>query len=145
MIIIVVTRSDTIGGVHTHIIDKIKALELQNEEYKILVGGNSEGIFINKLKSLNIPYDICPFLKREISLINDIKALLFIIRYLDKKNASLIWGHSSKAGILIRLASIFTNIPAIFTIHGWSFSSSPTLKPFDHPIYDLWVVGCENI
>ena len=33
----------------------------------------------------------------------------------------------------------------IFVFNGWSFSSSPTLKPFDHPIYDLWVVGCENI
>ena len=124
MIIIVVTRSDTIGGVHMHIFDKIKVLELQNVEYKILVGGNSQGIFIDKLKSLNIPYEICPFLYRKISLINDIKALLFIIRYLKKNRASLIWGHSSKAGILIRLASIFTNIPSVFTIHGWSFSST---------------------
>ena len=33
----------------------------------------------------------------------------------------------------------------IFVFNGWSFSSSPTLKPFDHPIYDLWVIGCENI
>ncbi len=33
----------------------------------------------------------------------------------------------------------------IFVFNGWTFSSSPTLKPFDHPIYDLWVTGCENI
>ncbi len=33
----------------------------------------------------------------------------------------------------------------IFVFNGWTFSSSPTLKPFDHPVYDLWLTGCENI
>ena len=33
----------------------------------------------------------------------------------------------------------------VFVFNGWTFSSSPTLKTFDHPIYDLWVTGCENI
>ena len=33
----------------------------------------------------------------------------------------------------------------IFVFNGWTFSSSPTLKSFDHPVYDLWVMGCENI
>ena len=33
----------------------------------------------------------------------------------------------------------------IFVFNGWTFSSSPTLRTFDHPIYDLWVTGCENI
>tara|TARA_Y100001970_G_scaffold283051_1_gene397295 strand:- start:3756 stop:4250 length:495 start_codon:yes stop_codon:yes gene_type:complete len=33
----------------------------------------------------------------------------------------------------------------VFVFNGWTFSSSPTLKPFDHPVYDLWVTGCENI
>ena len=33
----------------------------------------------------------------------------------------------------------------IFVFNGWTFSSSPTLRPFDHPVYDLWLTGCENI
>ena len=33
----------------------------------------------------------------------------------------------------------------IFVFNGWTFSSSKTLRTFDHPIYDLWVTGCENI
>ena len=33
----------------------------------------------------------------------------------------------------------------VFVFNGWTFSSSPTLRPFDHPIYDLWITGCENI
>ena len=33
----------------------------------------------------------------------------------------------------------------IFVFNGWTFSSSVTLRTFDHPIYDIWVTGCENI
>ena len=33
----------------------------------------------------------------------------------------------------------------IFVFNGWTFSSSKTLRTFDHPVYDLWVTGCENI
>ena len=25
---------------------------------------------------------------------------------------------------------------------GWMFSSSPSIAPFDHPVYDVWLVGC---
>ena len=33
----------------------------------------------------------------------------------------------------------------VFLFNGWSFTSSPTLRSIDHPIYDLWVTSCENI
>ena len=34
---------------------------------------------------------------------------------------------------------------SVFLFNGWTFASSPTLKSIDHPIYDLWITGCENI
>ena len=33
----------------------------------------------------------------------------------------------------------------VFLFNGWTFTSSPALKPMDHPVYDLWVTSCENI
>ena len=33
----------------------------------------------------------------------------------------------------------------VFLFNGWTFVSSPTLESIDHPIYDLWITGCENI
>ena len=33
----------------------------------------------------------------------------------------------------------------VFVFNGWTFSSSVTLRTFDHPVYDLWLTGCENI
>jgi len=30
----------------------------------------------------------------------------------------------------------------VFVFNGWIFSSSPSITPFDHPVYDIWLVGC---
>ena len=30
----------------------------------------------------------------------------------------------------------------VFVFNGWMFSSSPSIEPFDHPVYDIWLVDC---
>jgi hypothetical protein len=30
----------------------------------------------------------------------------------------------------------------VFVFNDWTFSSSPTIKPFDHPVYDIWLKKC---
>ena len=30
----------------------------------------------------------------------------------------------------------------VFVFNGWMFSSSPSISPFDHPVYDVWLVSC---
>ena len=30
----------------------------------------------------------------------------------------------------------------VFVFNDWMFSSSPSIIPFDHPVYDLWLVNC---
>ena len=30
----------------------------------------------------------------------------------------------------------------VFVFNGWMFSSSPSIVPFDHPVYDIWLVNC---
>tara|TARA_B100001063_G_scaffold233459_1_gene249687 strand:- start:515 stop:922 length:408 start_codon:yes stop_codon:yes gene_type:complete len=34
------------------------------------------------------------------------------------------------------------NNDEVFVFNGWMFSSSPSIAPFDHPVYDIWLVGC---
>jgi hypothetical protein len=31
----------------------------------------------------------------------------------------------------------------VFIFNGWTFASSPSLRPFDHPVYDIWLIGCK--
>ena len=30
----------------------------------------------------------------------------------------------------------------VFVFNGWMFSSSPSITPFDHPVYDIWLISC---
>jgi len=30
----------------------------------------------------------------------------------------------------------------VFVFNGWTFSSSPAVNPFDHPVYDIWLTKC---
>ena len=30
----------------------------------------------------------------------------------------------------------------VYVFNGWMFSSSPSIAPFDHPVYDIWLVNC---
>jgi|TARA_B110000881_G_C18481219_1_gene466611 hypothetical protein len=33
----------------------------------------------------------------------------------------------------------------VFVFNGWTFSSSTTLRPLDHPVYDFWLTSCDNV
>ena len=30
----------------------------------------------------------------------------------------------------------------VFVFNGWMFSSSPSITPFDHAVYDIWLISC---
>ncbi len=33
----------------------------------------------------------------------------------------------------------------VFIFNGWTFASDPNITPFDHAIYDLQLISCENV
>ena len=35
-----------------------------------------------------------------------------------------------------------TNNDKVFIFNDWTFASSPSIKPFDHPVYDVWLKKC---
>ena len=34
------------------------------------------------------------------------------------------------------------NNDEVFVFNDWMFSSSPSIAPFDHPVYDVWLINC---
>ena len=30
----------------------------------------------------------------------------------------------------------------VFVFNDWTFASSPSIRPFDHPVYDIWLKKC---
>lgn len=64
----------------------------------------------------------CVGMERNVSIWRDLVALLKIIRCLKNNGIDLVYCHSSKAGILGRIAAILMNIPCVYNPHGWSFN-----------------------
>ena len=61
-------------------------------------------------------------MEREISPLKDIKDTLIIRKILKKEKPDTVYLHSSKAGALGRLASIFLKNKVLYNSHGWAFN-----------------------
>lgn len=127
LVVQLVTRSDTVGGVHTHIIDLCFALIARGDDVIVLAGPSISRVFFNKLDQLDIPYNIVPRLHASLNPCDDVKALINLIKVFQYLKPKYVCIHSSKVGILGRLACLYLKIPCIFTVHGWSFYVSTSL------------------
>ena len=67
-----------------------------------------------------------------------------IIKVLKCKNSKFDDDPEITAYIQVKDLNISNN-EKVFIFNGWTFSSSPTLNPFDHPVYDLWLSSCRSI
>ena len=110
------TRSDTIGGVHTHIISLCQALLSQGQEGIVLAGSSQSSIFFKKLDHLGIPYFIVPFLKPKLSPAYDLKAFISLVNIFQKLRPKYVCIHSSKVGILGRLACFYQSCILLSTV-----------------------------
>lgn len=130
-IVYIITRSDVLGGASVHLLDLAKGMINQGYMVHVLVGGT--GIFTDELKKNNISFSSLKHLKREISLIEDVLSFWEIKKYLKQLKPNVVHCHSSKAGLLGRLAAKSLNLPVVFTAHGWAFTEG--ISPRKQKIY----------
>ena len=38
--------------------------------------------------------------------------------------------------------TIYRDENKVFIFNDWTFASSPSIRPFDHPVYDIWLKKC---
>ncbi len=115
----VITRSDDLGGAQVHVRDLTNALAEHGHESAVFAG--AEGILAEQLRSAGVPFFSLRHLKRSITPLGDIRAVLELRRKLSEYRPDLISTHCSKAGLLGRLAGRWLGVPTLFTAHGWRF------------------------
>lgn len=101
------------------------AAGLNPQEFDITVACAPGGELVNWLSNLNqdIKIMVIPELKRDISPFNDLKAFLKLYMLMKNNSYHIVHCHSSKAGILGRLAAWKAGVPKIiFTVHGWGIN-----------------------
>ena len=119
----VITRGDSVGGAQKHVVEVSAAVKRAGHEVKVFFGadGRTTESIAPLLDEVGVAYTILPRLVRRISPGNDLGAVLDLARELRAFRPDLLSCHSSKAGIVGRLAAAFVGVPAIFTAHGWAF------------------------
>lgn len=125
-IVYIITRSDVLGGASVHLLDLAKGMIEKGHQIHILVGGT--GAFTKSLDKNNIAYISLTHLKRELSVQHEVLGYFEIKKQLELLNPDIVHCHSTKAGLLGRLAAKSLNIPVVFTAHGWAFTDGVGAK-----------------
>jgi glycosyltransferase involved in cell wall biosynthesis len=131
-ILYIITRAER-GGAQSHVLDLAGAMR---REFEVAVATGEEGFLTEACSDANISFYVVNHLRRQVSPIADIRALGEICKLVRSFKPDLIHAHTSKAGILGRLAGHLLGVPSIYTIHGahfgkpevsgfWRFIGSP--------------------
>jgi glycosyltransferase involved in cell wall biosynthesis len=134
-ILYLITRSE-MGGAQTHLVDLLGGFRPHFDQ--VVVAGQSDSACAERcgkrsyltaaLRELDIPLRTVEHLVQPISPRSDCRALFEIIRVVRAERPDLIHAHTSKAGVLGRLAARLTGVPAVFTAHTWSFAEGTSVK-----------------
>ena len=64
-----------------------------------------------------------------------------IIKILKCKNSEFDDNPEVTAYMQVQDVTLKNN-DKVFVFNGWTFSSSPSISLFEHPVYDIWLIKC---
>ena len=123
-IVHIITRL-IIGGAQENTILSCEGLHQRGHDVYLLTGPTTgpEGSLVARAKSGGYCYEELPHMQREISLITDGLALRELQKRIREIQPDVVHTHSSKAGVIGRLAAHRAGVPFIVhTVHGMSFN-----------------------
>lgn len=132
-----VTRGDELGGAQVHVRDLSIALRTRGHSVAVLCG--SDRALGKTLPPHGIEVYNLPHLVRPIRPLADLRGLAEIRRALRRISPDILSTHSSKAGILGRLAGRSLGLTTMFTAHGWAFADGqPRLSRLLYGQIERW-------
>jgi hypothetical protein len=49
-----------------------------------------------------------------------------------------------ESAAFLQIEELHPGAVSVPVFNGWMFASSPALSAMEHPIYDIWVIGCKD-
>ena len=117
-ILYVVTRAER-GGGQVHVRDLLGGFRFS---YECHLATGEEGFLCEAARHLGVAVHIVPSLVQPMAPLKDLRAVMEIRSLLRKLRPDLVHAHTSKAGLLARLAGAIASVPVVFTAHTWSFA-----------------------
>ncbi len=127
-----ITKSN-FGGAQCYVFDLACEARKAGHDVAVLCGGN--GTLVKELEKNGIRAILLPHLKRDISIIDELKSFHFIFRTLVEEAPDVFHTNSSKMGglgnLAARIVNLYSKLQAksyklkiIFTAHGWAFNET---------------------
>lgn len=114
----IVTKAD-LGGTQVHVLDLLRGLR---SEFEMVLATGERGFFTEQATAIPIECHLLEGLVQQIRPLSDLKALISAVRLIRKVRPDIIHCHTTKAGLIGRLAARLLGIPAIYTVHTWCFT-----------------------
>lgn len=108
-----------VGGAPRHVVDLIASLK---HLYDVGLVVGEEGYAVEAAQKLGVQVQVLASLKRNISPLNDLQAVIGFWRMVKQFKPNLIHAHTFKAGFVGRLVGASLGIPVVYTPHGWNFA-----------------------
>jgi len=118
-ILFIITRLE-LGGAQKNVLDIISSLEGSEFEAHLI---SSDGLLAQKARAILGPrLKIVSYLKCAPDPVSDILAVFSLVSYMKSNSIDIVHTHSSKAGIVGRLAAKLAGVRVVIhTVHGWGF------------------------
>lgn len=117
-ILYIITRAER-GGGQVHVADLMAGFR---ESHRVDLAIGEEGYLTEKARKLGVGVHFVPHLRQPMAPLADAAAVAQFAGLLRKLNPDLVHAHTSKAGMVGRLAGAVTGTPVVFTAHTWSFA-----------------------
>lgn len=114
----------SVGGATETVVSMAEGLKAKGYDVHIATGPHipTEGSMYETAEKLQIPVFTFPNLKRAIRPIKDILITYELMRFIKKNRYDIVHTHSSKAGVVGRIAARIAGTPVrLHTIHGLPF------------------------
>lgn len=136
-VFILITKGDA-GGAQVHVLSLIAQLK---DQIRFTLGCGEQGYLTTQANEIGVETVVVPYLQRSISPLTDARCLRALKGILRIQNPDLIHLHSSKAGVIGRLAARSLNIKSLFTAHGWAFTEGSGWKQRSYGLVAEWIMA----
>jgi len=123
-ILYLITRSE-LGGAQIHLLDLLSGFR---EHLEMEVGVGEDGYLVEKVRSLGIPCHVVPHLVQPMRPVDDCRAAFQLVDLIRRVKPDVVHTHTSKVGVLGRLAARLAGVPSVFTAHTWCFAEGTSWK-----------------
>ncbi|KKW67229.1 hypothetical protein AAV94_11610 [Lampropedia cohaerens] len=140
-ILYIITQSESIGGASLHLLDLAEGI--QQRGHQVLLAAGGAGLLAQHARKRELLYLPLTSLVRDISIAKDIKAVGELTALIRREKPDIVHLHSSKAGVIGRIAAKLTRTPCVFTAHGWAFTEG--ISPRKRQLYRLIEKYCAGL